>query len=134
MDLHMLSLRILVPERPGSVFYVRRHQFTEEWRVAFFMLVLCFDITNTHTHTHTHTHTNTHPKQGSIDWHIHINMKRLVIMKISDRIKTIFQIKTLIYQPLSFYWENLNTILRLFGKISKIKALFLFIIRGWGWS
>ena len=30
MDLHMLSLRILVPERPGSVFYVRRHQFTEE--------------------------------------------------------------------------------------------------------
>ena len=63
MDVHMLSLGILAPQRPCSVLYATRFQITTvKHMTCFFASTLIWYHTHTHTHTHarTHAHARTH--------------------------------------------------------------------------
>ena len=58
MDLHMLSLGILAPQRPCSVLYATRFQITTVKHMTwFFASTLIWYHTHTRTHARTHTHT-----------------------------------------------------------------------------
>ena len=71
MDLHMLRLDTLVPERPCCVFHATRHHVY--WGLIH-NLVFCwyFDLIS-HTQTHTYTYTKTRHILEPVDWHTHTN-------------------------------------------------------------
>ena len=67
MDLHMLSLSILVWEGPWCVFYATRCQVY--WGLTHVVFYWHSDLI-----LHTQTHKHTEPIQGSGDWHTQINI------------------------------------------------------------
>ena len=71
MDLHMLRLDTLVPERPCCVFHATRHHV---YWCLIHNLVFCwyFDLIS-HTQTHTYTYTKTQHILEPVDWHTHTN-------------------------------------------------------------
>ena len=66
MDLYMLSLCTLVPERPSCVFYATRCPVY--WGLTHDLAFCLYSDLIPHTHTHTHTHTHKDTQRHTAPW------------------------------------------------------------------
>ena len=77
MDLMMLRLGTIVPERPWCVLYARglTHDLVFDW----------YPDLMSHTRARACTHTHTHCTHGPIEWHTHINIYFHHLLKFNHK-------------------------------------------------